>query len=141
MEFLQIVNVMTFFVNCKSNGYFADCGAADGIDGSNSLFFERYCNWTGLLLEANNVFHENILKIKRRKGVLNKHMLKPLQEVQCITLMVSQVGSPLIWISNRQSHGSRNPVSSVSHSMPCKQLEILKWITFHWMLKAQRYQS
>jgi len=34
------------------NGVFLDIGAYDGVTGSNSLFFEAFRNWTGLLVEA-----------------------------------------------------------------------------------------
>lgn len=36
----------------KKNGFFVECGALDGETRSNSLYFERYLNWTGLLIEA-----------------------------------------------------------------------------------------
>jgi FkbM family methyltransferase len=39
-----------FFKN-KRNGIFVDIGAYDGIDGSNSYFFEKYLDWEGLCIE------------------------------------------------------------------------------------------
>ncbi|ESO09636.1 hypothetical protein HELRODRAFT_183998 [Helobdella robusta] len=38
----------------KTNGFFIECGAADGETQSNTLFFEVLRNWTGLLIEAND---------------------------------------------------------------------------------------
>ena len=35
------------------NGFFVECGAADGKMFSNTFFFEKVRNWTGLLIEAN----------------------------------------------------------------------------------------
>jgi FkbM family methyltransferase len=35
-----------------NNGFFVEAGANDGIAQSNTLFFERYYGWTGLLIEA-----------------------------------------------------------------------------------------
>ena len=38
-------------MNQKEGGTFVDVGAYDGVTGSNSLFFERWRNWTGILVE------------------------------------------------------------------------------------------
>lgn len=35
----------------KTGGTFVDVGAYDGVTGSNSLFFERFREWTGVLVE------------------------------------------------------------------------------------------
>jgi FkbM family methyltransferase len=37
----------------RRDGLFVEAGALDGISDSNSLFFERYRNWTGVLFEPN----------------------------------------------------------------------------------------
>jgi hypothetical protein len=37
----------------RRNGFFFECGAHDGEELSNTLFFERERGWTGLLIEAN----------------------------------------------------------------------------------------
>ena len=38
------------FLNFK-NGFFIEAGANDGVTYSNTLFFEKYKNWTGILIE------------------------------------------------------------------------------------------
>ncbi len=38
-------------MNQKEGGTFVDVGAYDGVTGSNSLFFERWRNWTGVMVE------------------------------------------------------------------------------------------
>jgi FkbM family methyltransferase len=46
----------TYFKNL-SNGIFLDIGAHDGIDASNTYFFEKELGWTGICVEPNpNVF-------------------------------------------------------------------------------------
>ncbi len=40
----------TFFKN-KKNGFFLDIGAHDGIEKSNSYFFEKILNWNGICVE------------------------------------------------------------------------------------------
>jgi len=54
----------------RRNGFFIECGAADGEIFSNSLFFELHRNWTGLLIEANPDYHRALLEINRRSYVL-----------------------------------------------------------------------
>lgn len=49
----------------KKNGFFVECGALDGETRSNSLYFERYLNWTGLLIEADPLNFAEILTKNR----------------------------------------------------------------------------
>ena len=55
----------------RRNGFFVECGAADGESYSNSLYFELERNWTGLLVEANPSYHRDLLTKNRRAYVLN----------------------------------------------------------------------
>ena len=47
----------TFFINkdgpTRCYGTFVEIGALDGLTYSNSLFFEKYLNWSGVLIEGN----------------------------------------------------------------------------------------
>ena len=45
---IQIVLLLYF----QTGGFFVECGGFDGETSSNSLFFEKDRNWTGLLIEA-----------------------------------------------------------------------------------------
>lgn len=40
----------------KTGGVFVDIGAYDGVTGSNTLFFEKWRNWTGVLVEPVEAF-------------------------------------------------------------------------------------
>lgn len=42
---------LNFLFNGKSNGFFLDIGANDGITYSNSYYFEKNKNWSGLCIE------------------------------------------------------------------------------------------
>jgi FkbM family methyltransferase len=53
-----------FFKN-KPNGYFVDIGAYDGVDCSNSLFFEETLGWSGVCVEPNPE-QFSVLKAKRK---------------------------------------------------------------------------
>lgn len=47
------------------NGYFVELGANDGVTQSNSLYFERYRNWRGLLVEP---VPQNFLKCRKNRS-------------------------------------------------------------------------
>ena len=36
----------------KTNGYFVEIGAFDGLQGSNCYHFEKFMNWKGIAIEA-----------------------------------------------------------------------------------------
>ena len=50
----------------QTNGFFIEVGAYDGISLSNSLFFEKSRNWTGLLIEANPRAYRELLAADRK---------------------------------------------------------------------------
>lgn len=50
------------FFNEKTNGVFLDIGAHDGIFLSNSYFFEKYRNWTGICFEPNPRLYQELIK-------------------------------------------------------------------------------
>ena len=58
------------FYNHKRNGFFVDLGAYDGIQTSNTYFFEKYLDWDGICVEANPIFFEK-LNLNRKSKNLN----------------------------------------------------------------------
>lgn len=50
------------------NGYFVELGANDGVTQSNSLYFEKYRNWRGLLIEP---APQNFLKCRKNRASRN----------------------------------------------------------------------
>lgn len=60
-------------LNFKENGYFIECGAGDGVHLSNTLLLEKEYGWTGILVEPNKRFHENIRRM--RKAPLEEKLL------------------------------------------------------------------
>lgn len=47
--------------NGYKNGVFMDVGAHDGISINNTLYFEKYNNWTGFNIEANKTVHDKLI--------------------------------------------------------------------------------
>uniref|UniRef100_A0A8D8RJD1 Protein Star n=1 Tax=Cacopsylla melanoneura TaxID=428564 RepID=A0A8D8RJD1_9HEMI len=56
------------------NGFFIECGALDGETRSNTLFMERYLDWSGLLIEADPLNFYDMLK-KHRKAQMSPSCL------------------------------------------------------------------
>merc|ERR1712117_561926 len=62
------------FLGRKTRGFFIESGAWDGEYLSNSLFFERKRNWTGLLVEPNRLaFKSMVLRGNRKRLVKLQH--------------------------------------------------------------------
>ena len=53
---------MLKYINYR-NGFYIELGAHDGIKHSNTYYFEKYKNWSGILIEPSN--HYNQLKKNR----------------------------------------------------------------------------
>lgn len=70
-------------LNQRRNGFFIEAGAYDGESGSNTLFFEKDRNWTGLLIEANPSLFQR-LREKKRKAYLSP---------TCISITMSSVAT------------------------------------------------
>ncbi len=58
------------FFGRKRKGFYVDVGAYDGIDLSNTYFFEAI-GWNGLLIEAGPEFYENCLSSRPNSIVIN----------------------------------------------------------------------
>lgn len=46
----------------KRGGYFVELGASDGVDLSNTYFFEKQLGWNGICIEPNPTFHADLEK-------------------------------------------------------------------------------
>jgi FkbM family methyltransferase len=49
----------------KTNGFFVEVGALDGFGASNTYFFEKERNWSGLLIEPNPIEFNKMLNVDR----------------------------------------------------------------------------
>ena len=54
----------------REHGFFVECGAYNGVSGSNTLFFETRRNWSGLLVEANERLFKQLLALNRKVCVV-----------------------------------------------------------------------
>ena len=64
-----------YFQN-KQNGFFIECGAADGFNLSNCKFFEESMGWRGINIEASPVKYAKLIKNRPNSFLnLNKDFL------------------------------------------------------------------
>ena len=57
--------------NLAFNGFFIEAGAYDGQTMSNTLYFERFHNWTGLLIEPSKTNYDKLLGVNRKAHSIN----------------------------------------------------------------------
>jgi FkbM family methyltransferase len=57
----RIINTL---LNNKKNGFFVDIGAYDGITFSNSFFFEKHNNWSGICFEPNPISFKKLSQVR-----------------------------------------------------------------------------
>ena len=66
---------MLSYINYR-NGFYIECGANDGINQSNTWYFEKYLNWRGVLVEPNYNVFEQLKKNRSKKNIfINKALV------------------------------------------------------------------
>lgn len=95
----------------RMNGVFAEAGAMDGVTHSNSLFFERQRDWTGLLIEPNPLMSD--IPSHNRTSATTTVAFTALSD-KTETLQFEAIGGPLHgWsgIPMRQSDYDRRRIA------------------------------
>lgn len=86
----------------KSDGYFVDVGAFDGIVFSNTYALEKYYNWSGICIEANDVKFKDLQN--NRKCIVSNDLL------------YSENGKEFEFLCGRVASSAIND-KSISHNM------------------------
>jgi FkbM family methyltransferase len=74
------------------NGYYVEIGANDGVLQSNTLFFEKYKNWRGILIEPIKDKYQNLIKNRNSKNIFyNKALVSFEYEKNTIKLIYSDL--------------------------------------------------
>jgi len=75
-------------LNGKENGFYVEVGADDGENFSNSLFFEVFRDWSGILIEPNQ---ESFVKIQllNRKSLLLNTCVSPSNYSEQFTFVIN----------------------------------------------------
>jgi len=119
----------TFFKNPDlKNGIFVEVGAQDGIHRSNTLFFERFLNWKGLLIEGSPVNFEKLQSNVRKVRMNSKAEHSAICETKDLTNFLGDGGTGVD--ANRMLPGwhekwSRFWKSTMPVSVNCDRLDSL----------------
>jgi FkbM family methyltransferase len=85
------------------NGVYLEMGAMNGIDYSNTLFFEKYLGWTGILIEPHVYNFNNLVKNRPNNKLYNN--------------LVSNINVPLKYINYKNTF-CLSGVSGIVDTMP-----------------------
>ena len=59
-QFDQDKYLETFVFKGYKNGFYVDVGAHDGVSINNTLYFEKYNNWTGINIEPIKIIFDRL---------------------------------------------------------------------------------
>ena len=60
-----VASTLKLWKKKKYKGFFVEFGATNGVELSNTLLFEKYFNWNGILVEPGRSWHEDLLKNRK----------------------------------------------------------------------------
>ena len=98
--------------NAQLNGVFVEAGAYDGETWSNTLYLERFLNWTGLLIEPSSENYAKLRSKHRRAYSINS----------CITASKSSVKKRMIEAGPFGITTNKTQSDSVGSSVVCHPL-------------------
>lgn len=70
-RFLFFLLIWVPLNRAQQGGVFVEAGAYNGEHLSNTLYFERYRGWTGLLVEPDKTLHSSLLNVHRKAYSIN----------------------------------------------------------------------
>lgn len=86
---------MLSYINYR-NGFYIECGANDGINQSNTWYFEKYLNWRGVLVEPNYNVFEQLKKNRSKKNIfINKALVSSSYKKKKISLVSNNLYSKI----------------------------------------------
>lgn len=113
----------TFFKN-KKNGFFIELGALDGVTFSNTLFFEKHLNWSGILIEPHGTAFE--MAVKNRPNSV------------CYNYAIADFQGEAV-LENLSMHPAMNRIQGrLEHEHQIKGREIVKTIPIKDILKNHK---
>jgi len=70
-----------------NNGFYIECGANDGVDQSNTWYFEKFKNWHGILIEAHPEIFRELKKNRNKRNILvNKFLVSNNYKSQTVNI-------------------------------------------------------
>ena len=109
------------YLNFK-DGFYIECGANDGINQSNTWFFEKSLNWRGILIEPNKKIFEELKKNRSSKNIFEN------------VALVSESFSKKIYLTNN------NLESKVTGNIDNNNIEVFTSTLNHILKKNKIYK-
>ena len=108
----QLDKKMLEFINYE-NGYFIECGANDGVDQSNTWYFEKNLNWSGILIEPLNKQFQELKKNRSKKNKFYNLALSSSEAVRSLIIQDNGLVSKT-FIHNKKIKHNSNTVNSTT---------------------------
>jgi FkbM family methyltransferase len=109
------------YLNFK-DGFYIECGANDGVNQSNTWFFEKSLNWRGILIEPNKKIFEELKKNRSSKNIFKN------------VALVSESFSKKIYLTNN------NLESKVTGNIDNNNIEVFTSTLNHILKKNKIYK-
>nr|XP_045598651.1 protein Star-like [Procambarus clarkii] len=88
------------FINGMGGGFFLEMGALDGEDKSNTLYFEKYRGWSGLLIEPDPKLFRTLSGLNRKAYSINAAV--SLTNVSALATFRPARGEGRIWENSKK---------------------------------------
>jgi hypothetical protein len=96
-------------LNQTTSGFFVESGAYNGVELSNSLFFEATRKWKGLLIEANPYLYREIIDQSSRKANVIHACLSPTTQASSLPF---KLGGPIGGLVNYVEDGQLQRIAA-----------------------------
>lgn len=83
----QLDRKMLNYINYR-NGFFIECGANDGVNQSNTWYFEKKLNWNGILIEPVQTVFKQLKKNRSKKNYFFNNILTSFVNKQRFIKMI-----------------------------------------------------
>ena len=124
------------YLNFK-DGFYIECGANDGVNQSNTWYFEKNLNWRGILIEPNKQIFEELKKNRSSKNIFKNVALVSedfKNKNEEIYLTKNNLESKL---TNVCTFPNQKVVTETLNNI-LKEINVNKINFFHWMLRAMK---
>ena len=120
---------MLEFINYE-NGYYIECGANDGVDQSNTWYFEKVLNWSGILIEPLNKTFQELKKNRSNKNKFFNQALCSSETEKTLFLKNNDLMSDIIIDSIKTESSNIKSVNSTTLTKILDEVSAPKLIDF-----------
>jgi len=90
----EIDKKMLDYINYEK-GFYIECGANDGVDQSNTYYYEKFLNWNGILIEPLDKKFAELKKNRSNKNIFINSALVASKDTQNINIFEDNLKSKI----------------------------------------------